>query len=173
MSCCTDTLRRTRRSGGPPGVGRRAVPTLPAELQVRELPDHPVVLLAGHRAVLVGVVAQRLVRMICPHCKMDSFLTHDQVLSLNIQGAEGRQLKVCYGAGCPKCRGTGYMGRTGVFEVMPINERIRELIDRKASAEEIKREALSEGMIPLRDYAIKKMAMGVTTYDEVFRVTTE
>lgn len=124
-------------------------------------------------SVLTGVVAQRLVRMICPHCKMDTFLTQEQVLKLDIQGAEGRDLKIHYGAGCAKCRGTGYMGRTGVFEVMPVNEHIRGLINTQASAERIKREAMSEGMVTLRDYAIKKMAMGLTTYDEVLRVTTE
>ena len=124
-------------------------------------------------SVLVGVVAQRLVRKICSHCKMETLLTKDQVLTLDIQGAEGRDLPVFYGAGCAKCRGTGFMGRTGVFEVMPVNTRIRELIDTGSSAEQIKREALSEGMVTLRDYAIKKMAMGLTTYDEVFRVTTD
>jgi len=124
-------------------------------------------------STLVGVVAQRLVRMICPHCKMEDFLSHDQVLALNIDGAEGKNLKVFYGAGCPKCRSTGFIGRTGVFEVMPINQRIRELIDTNAGADEIKREALAEGMVTLRDYAIKKMAMGLTTYEEVLRVTTE
>ena len=124
-------------------------------------------------SVLVGVVAQRLVRTICTNCTMDTFLARDQVLALSIAGAEGRQLKVSYGAGCPRCRGTGYEKRTGVFEVMPINTKIRQLIVDAANADKIKREALSEGMIPLRDYAIKKMAMGLTTYDEVLRVTTE
>ncbi len=124
-------------------------------------------------SVCVGVVAQRLVRTICSNCKIDTFLTRDQVLNLNIKGGEGRQLKISYGEGCPKCRGTGYAGRTGVFEVMPINSKIRQLINEAASADEIKREALSEGMVPLRDYAIKKMAMGLTTYEEVLRVTTE
>ncbi len=124
-------------------------------------------------SVCVGVVAQRLVRTICPNCSIDTFLTRDQVLNLNIKGGEGRQLKVSYGEGCPKCRGTGFAGRTGVFEVMPLNNKIRALINEEASAEEIKREALSEGMGPLRDYAIKKMAMGLTTYEEVLRVTTE
>jgi len=123
--------------------------------------------------VLTGVVAQRLVRRVCPHCSMDTLLSQEQILTLGIAGAEGRDLKISYGAGCVKCRGTGYMGRTGVFEVMPINEHIRRLINERASAERIKREALAEGMIPLRDYAIKKMAMGLTTYDEVLRVTSE
>jgi general secretion pathway protein E len=124
-------------------------------------------------SVLVGVVAQRLVRVNCEHCRMESFLSHEQVMALGIQGAEGRQLKVSAGAGCPKCRGTGFRGRTGVFEVMPVNDHIRQLIIEQASAEAIKREALSEGLLTVRDYAIKKMAMGVTTYDEVVRVTTE
>ena len=124
-------------------------------------------------SVCVGVVAQRLVRTICKNCKVDTILTREQVLKLDIKGAEGRNLKVSYGEGCPKCRGTGYTGRTGVFEVMPVNDKIRHLIVEQASAEEIKREALSEGMVTLRDYAIKKMAMGLTTYDEVLRVTTE
>jgi len=124
-------------------------------------------------SVVVGVIAQRLVRRICQNCRLETFLTHDQALALRIHGAEGRRLKVSYGAGCPKCRGTGYQGRTGVFEVMPVNRRIRELIMESASADVIKREALSEGMMTIRDYAIKKMAMGLTSYEEVLRVTTE
>jgi general secretion pathway protein E len=124
-------------------------------------------------STLVGVVAQRLVRTICRHCKMETALNQEQILSLNILGAEGRELKVCYGVGCGKCRGTGFVGRTGVFEVMPISDRIRELVLQQASSEEIKREAMAEGMVTLRDYAIKKMAMGLTTYEEVLRVTTD
>jgi len=124
-------------------------------------------------SVLVGVIAQRLVRCICEHCKVSTLLTHDQIMSLNIPGAEGRELRVGYGAGCVKCRGTGYRGRTGVFEIMPLNTHIRGLIQQEASAEAIRREALAEGMVTIREYAIKKMAMGLTTYEEVIRVTTE
>ena len=124
-------------------------------------------------SVLTGVVAQRLVRRICDNCKTATLLTHEQVLRLDIPGAEGRNLKIFYGAGCARCRGTGFRGRTGIFEVMPINTHIRELIGARASAEEIRREALAEGMITLREYAIKKMAMGLTTYEEVLRVTSE
>ncbi|MCO4769413.1 MAG: type II/IV secretion system protein [Deltaproteobacteria bacterium] len=124
-------------------------------------------------SVCVGVVAQRLVRTVCKNCKVDTLLTRDQILNLDIKGAEGRKLKISYGEGCARCRGTGYDGRTGVFEVMPINDKIRQLIVAQRSAEEIKRESLSEGMVTLRDYAIKKMAMGLTTYEEVLRVTTE
>lgn len=124
-------------------------------------------------STLTGVIAQRLIRTICEHCKLQTLLTQEQILQLDIQGAEGRELSVYYGAGCAKCRGTGYAGRTGVFEIMPINDHIRHLINERSSAEKIKREALSEGMVTIRDYAIKKMAMGQTTYEEVIRVTTD
>ncbi len=121
-------------------------------------------------SVTVGVVAQRLVRTICPECGMDTVLTSEEAESLSIPGLEGRRLKVRYGAGCALCRGTGYRGRTGLFEVMPVNQRIRELIEARSSSVEIKREALAEGMLTLQEYAIKKMAEGVTTYEEVVRV---
>ena len=124
-------------------------------------------------SVLVGVVAQRLVRKICPDCAIDSVLTQDETHALNIPGVDGRRLKVRYGAGCPLCRGTGYRGRTGIFEVMPLNQRIRELVETRTSSVDIKREALAEGMMTLWEYAIKKMARGETTFEELMRVTQE
>ncbi len=124
-------------------------------------------------STLQGVIAQRLVRRICPHCAVDEMLSEDQVLSLRIGGARGRKLKVRRGAGCIKCRGTGYQGRTGVFEVLPITPRIAKLIADKAPSVEIKKESLNDGMMTLREYAIKKMAMGETTFDEVMAMTDE
>ncbi len=124
-------------------------------------------------SVLIGVVAQRLVRTICPTCVTSTYLSPEEVFALNIPGAEGRRLRVRYGEGCPRCRGTGYLGRTGVFEVMPVNRKIQELISARAPAAEIKREAVSEGMLTLREYAIKKLAKGITTYEEVMRLTDE
>lgn len=124
-------------------------------------------------SVLVGVVAQRLIRTICPACVTSTVLTPEQIGSLAIPGAEGRKLKVRYGAGCPRCRGTGYAGRTGIFEVMPINRKMQEMIIEKRSSNDIKREAMSEGMLTLREYAIMKLAKGLTTFEEVMRVTDE
>ena len=124
-------------------------------------------------SVLVGIVAQRLVRKICPDCAIDTVLTQDEIQSLHIPGVENRRLRARYGAGCPLCRGTGYRGRTGIFEVMPVNQRIRELVETRASSVDIKREALSEGMMTLWEYAIKKMARGATTLEEVMRVAHE
>ncbi len=124
-------------------------------------------------SVLLGVVAQRLVRRVCPHCAVDSFLTEEQKLSLGIPGAEGRRLKVRQGAGCVRCRGTGYKGRTGLFEVMPVTRRIARRIHDRAPAQEIRLEALNDGMLTLREYGIKKIGRGETTYEEVVAVTDE
>ena len=123
--------------------------------------------------VLTGVVAQRLVRKICVACAADEALTAEQVDALSIRGAEGRQLRVKRGQGCVRCRGTGYRGRTGIFEVLPITPRVRTLIQARASAQDIKREALNDGMLTLREYGIKKMARGETTFEEILAVTEE
>ncbi len=123
--------------------------------------------------VLLGIIAQRLARRICPWCAADDVLTDEQVEMLRIPGAEGRRLKVKRGVGCPRCRHTGYRGRTGVFEVLRVTPRIQRLIMDKASTQDIKREALNDGMLTLREYAIKKMAKGETTFEEVIALTDE
>jgi general secretion pathway protein E len=124
-------------------------------------------------SVLVGAVAQRLVRKICPVCAADDVLQDDEVLALRIQGARGKRLKVRRGMGCVKCRYTGYRGRTGLYEIMPATPRISTLINEKASAQEIKREALNDNMLTLREYGIKKIAYGETSFDEVMAVTDD
>ncbi|MBW1735909.1 MAG: type II/IV secretion system protein, partial [Deltaproteobacteria bacterium] len=108
-------------------------------------------------STLIGVLAQRLLRKICPYC----------VEAL----AEVVTLK--RGRGCIRCRGTGYLGRIGIFEVLPVTEPIRDLIDQEASAEAIRQAACREGMVTLRENAIGKMIEGQTTYQEVIRVTWE
>jgi general secretion pathway protein E len=123
--------------------------------------------------VLVGVVAQRLVRKVCPFCAIDDVLTDDQIHSLRIQNTRGRKLKVKRGKGCIKCRYTGYLGRTGLFEVLEVTPRIQRLINERAATQEIKREALNDGMLTLREYGIKKIALGLTTPEEVLSLTDE
>jgi general secretion pathway protein E len=124
-------------------------------------------------SVLLGVIAQRLVRKICRFCGTDEFLTEEQALSLKLPGFEGRRLKVRRGTGCVRCRGTGYKGRTGVFEIMPITPRITNLINERSPAIVIKREALNDGMLTLREYAIKKLGRGETSFEEIIAVTDE
>ena len=101
------------------------------------------------------------------------FRLNEQIQSLRIQGSRGKRLKVKRGRGCVKCRYTGYLGRTGLFEVMPITPRIQRLINEQASSQEILREALNDGMLTLREYGIKKIAQGETTYEEVMSLTDE
>jgi general secretion pathway protein E len=124
-------------------------------------------------SVLLGVVAQRLVRRVCDHCAEDDWLSEEQALALRIPNAAGRKLKVKVGKGCPRCRGTGYKGRTGLFELMPVTPRISRLISEKSDSMSIKREALNDGMLSLREYGIKKLGRGETTYEEILAATDD
>jgi general secretion pathway protein E len=123
------------------------------------------------QATLVGVLSQRLLRKICPHCK-ESFAVDSAALramGLNLGGKD--ILELWRGAGCIKCRGTGYLGRTAVFEVLPFSESFRQLLTRQVSLEDLTRLAEAEGMIRLRENGVKKMLEGITTYQEVLRIT--
>ncbi len=85
---------------------------------------------------------------------------------------QGKRIKVYEGAGCPDCRGTRYLGRSGIFETVPVDDAIKPLIIEQADSQRIKREAVKNGMRTLRQSALKKLAEGVTTFEEVVRVTT-
>jgi general secretion pathway protein E len=123
--------------------------------------------------VLLGVVAQRLVRKVCTKCAEEDWLSEEQAVALRIPWSDGRKLKVHAGRGCVHCRGTGFSGRTGLFEVMPVTPRIGRLIEEQASAAEIRREALNDGMLTLREYGIKKLGRGETTYEEILACTDD
>jgi general secretion pathway protein E len=122
-------------------------------------------------ATLLGVVAQRLVRKVCPHCIEHYNPSMDECYVLGLNYEKVKQYRVSFGLGCPQCRGTGYLGRTGIFEIMEITEKIRDAVDEKATPAQIKKIAKSEGMVILKECAINKFLQGVTTYDEVLRVT--
>lgn len=123
--------------------------------------------------VLLGVIAQRLVRKVCPFCAVDDFLSEEDINALRIPNSRGKKLKIKRGSGCVKCRNTGYLGRTGLFEVMQVTPRIQRLINDRSSTQDIKREALNDGMLTLREYGIKKIAEGLTTPEEVLALTDE
>ena len=122
-------------------------------------------------STLVGAMAQRLVRKICPHCAADRHLTADEVAALRLSVPDGKRVRVKEGDGCFECRGTGYLGRGGIFEILPIDEQIQELIVRGADSPEVKREAIKRGMRTLRQSALRKLAEGSTSFEEVVRVT--
>ncbi|HEX7185901.1 MAG TPA: GspE/PulE family protein, partial [Thermoanaerobaculia bacterium] len=122
-------------------------------------------------STLIGSMAQRLLRRICPHCVAERYLTTDEVNTLRLAVPPGKKIKVKEGEGCFECRGTGYIGRTGIFEILPIDDAIKNLIVKGSDAPEIKREATKNGMRTLRQSALRKLAEGVTTFEEVVRVT--
>lgn len=122
-------------------------------------------------AVLLGVVAQRLVRRVCPHCAEHYSLSRDECLILGLNYEKVRQYQVSLGRGCPLCRGTGYLGRTGIFEIMDVDDKIREAIEARATPVQIRKIAKSNGMNTLRECAVRKLLKSETTLDEVIRVT--
>src|SRR5215203_6888802 len=116
-------------------------------------------------------ISQRLVRRICPHCVTERHLEAAEIAMLRLAVPPGKRVKVKEGVGCFECRNTGYLGRTGIFEIMPLDDGIKNLITQGADAPEIKREAVKNGMRTLRQSALRKLAEGVTTFEEVVRVT--
>ncbi|HIJ95769.1 MAG TPA: type II/IV secretion system protein [Desulfuromonadales bacterium] len=119
-------------------------------------------------ATLLGIVAQRLVRNICPHCSRARDLSQDECdyLQLPLPSYSVRE-----GAGCKQCRGTGYKGRSGLFEVLEMNDHLKTLVSRSAQLADIVAAARQEGLVTLREIAIRKMLEGITTYEEVVAMT--
>src|SRR5574341_67491 len=122
---------------------------------------------------VVGLMAQRLLRKICKHCERTYELLPEEAEAVGLSPVKHGNIPVKYGEGCANCRGTGYQGRTGIYEVREVNEKIRPLITDKADVEALKRAAMEDGMVCLRDAAVQKMLSGETTFDEVIRVTGE
>lgn len=117
------------------------------------------------------VVAQRLARKICDNCKVEQEVPADVLIGLGIPAVEVAQVTPCYGKGCKKCSNTGYKGRIALYECMPISDSLKEYILNGASAAEIKRQAIVEGMSSLRMSGIIYLKEGVTTIEEILRVT--
>jgi general secretion pathway protein E len=123
-------------------------------------------------STLVGVIAQRLVRKICSFCKVDTLIGPEELATLHIPVKdEKQQVRVYKGGGCLDCRNTGYLGRTGIFEILPVSPKMVKLIRENSDSARIVKAAREDGMMLLRECAIKKLGEGVTTYEEVLRVT--
>ncbi|MBW1899681.1 MAG: type II/IV secretion system protein, partial [Deltaproteobacteria bacterium] len=123
------------------------------------------------QATLVGVLAQRLVRKICKYCKESFHIDTKELGELGLQTGRKGHLKLYKGKGCVRCRGTGYLGRMGIFEVLPYTESIKKITTEKTDFQAVLAQARKEGMRTLREDAIKKLLEGETTYQEVLRVT--
>jgi len=122
-------------------------------------------------SALVGVLGQRLIVNICPYCKESYIADYEMLNRLGLKGIKGGQL--LRGKGCSECRYTGYLGREGLFELLIITEGIKKLIIDKAPASEIKMQAIKEGFVTMRQEGLIKAVEGITTIEEVMRVTQE
>ena len=121
-------------------------------------------------STLLGAMAQRLVRTICPHCKTPRTINASELTMLGLPAPATGLLTLSQGQGCMKCRGTGYLGRCGIFEIFPMSETIKTLTTNHAPTSEIKAAALREGMSTLLQDAWQKAMAGVTTHKEALRV---
>jgi type II secretory ATPase GspE/PulE/Tfp pilus assembly ATPase PilB-like protein len=120
-------------------------------------------------SALLGVLAQRLVRVICPDCKEESSLTPILRAEMGQLGKE--DIKVYRGKGCKACSNTGFKGRCGIYELLVVDDNIRELVLKKSTAQAIGDQARQAGMSTLREDGWDKVAKGITTVEEILRVT--
>ena len=117
---------------------------------------------------MIGVVAQRMVRRICPDCsQMIEAPVMEQTMYEQEMGE--RQTKFLYGTGCKACSYTGYRGRTGIFEIFVMGDKLRMMITNRAGSTELKEEAVKEGMVTLMKDGMRKVKAGMTTPSEVLR----
>lgn len=126
-------------------------------------------------ATILGVMAQRLVRTLCPHCKTAHALTENSPLADEWRGLVSPwnaplPAQIYTATGCDECRNTGYKGRIGLYEIMPLSNELKKLVAKDVSLDDLKRQAYSEGVLPLRIEGAKRVAEGITTLDEVLRV---
>ena len=119
---------------------------------------------------IVGIIAQRLVRRLCPACKKKKLATEEEKELLNVKNM-AEDIEIYEPCGCSECDQTGFKGRIGVYEIMEVTPKLKPVISRKASAEEIKEVALSEGMNTLRMSATKLVFEGITSVSEMVRVS--
>ena len=121
---------------------------------------------------VVGILAQRLVRKICPKCKKEIEMTPEMEKIIENYGVKSDEIKLYKGEGCPFCNGTGYKGRVAIFELMIITDNIRELISKNATTSLIREEAIKEGMQLLKEDGFVKVCQGITTIDEILRAAS-
>jgi general secretion pathway protein E len=128
---------------------------------------------------LCAAVAQRLVRVVCKECRVPHKVSRDELLTTQVP--EERIARYEHGTyfqasttGCTRCNGTGYKGRTGIYEIMLVDEAVRALIMKNVDSNTIKKEAMrTQDMLLLREDGVKKCSQGITTLEEVMRVTEE
>jgi len=124
-------------------------------------------------STLLGILAQRLVRVICPSCKTRVTPEDKLLKAMNVSAEEVREIEFFAGAGCEQCNHTGFKGRIGIFEYLPIDDDIRKEITTTSGTERLKMVAMEKGMLTLRQDGWDKVKKGITTISEVLKVTLE
>jgi len=123
-------------------------------------------------AAVNAVIAQRLVRRICEHCK-EAYEPNDEIREAIERANMGSVKELYRGTGCDKCRNTGYSGRSGIYEMVVLDDGFRDLVATRPSVTDLRRYALQRGMVGLREDGVRKMKRGVTTIEEVLRATED
>ena len=133
-------------------------------------------------STVLVIIAQRLVRKICDHCRVSQSITSAELtehLGIDepsiqrhiIPQGKNKEIRIYQGKGCSQCHFTGYQGRLGVFEVLEVTQKIKELVTQKKDADEIHRAAIEDGMTSMVDDGLEKISKGMTTLEEIIRVT--
>ncbi|MGI9473135.1 MAG: GspE/PulE family protein [Rubripirellula sp.] len=122
-------------------------------------------------ATVEAILAQRLVRRVCTKCREEAKITTSMLADLGMKPADVEGKKFFKGSGCDACNNTGYKGRIALFELMLLNDTIREMVLSNASTDELREEARKNGMVPLREFGVAVAIDGITTLDEVIRET--
>lgn len=124
-------------------------------------------------STLLGCMAQRLVKRICPHCKEAIEMPGDELYRLGFPVSQSASCTLYRGKGCRECRQTGYLGRQALFEIFPMSQQLRQLTGSGGNVDEMQQVAIREGMTTLREDGWKKALQGITTYEEVLRATSD
>jgi type II secretory ATPase GspE/PulE/Tfp pilus assembly ATPase PilB-like protein len=120
-----------------------------------------------------GVMAQRLVRTICPSCRETHSPSEEEIALLSLNPGQLKDLEFYRGKGCSACNNTGYKGRMGIYELLVMNDNIRELVLQNVSSTVLCKKAMESGMRTLKEDGMEKVKMGYTTIEEVLRVTQD
>ncbi|MGE5667266.1 MAG: GspE/PulE family protein, partial [Betaproteobacteria bacterium] len=125
-------------------------------------------------STVVGILAQRLVRTLCPQCKESYVALPELVEQMNLRRySSEREITLWHAKGCSHCANTGYIGRISILEMMPMTDALRSLVMKHASATDLRAEAIREGMVTMYEDGLRKALKGVTTFEEVLRATRE
>ena len=122
---------------------------------------------------VVLIIAQRLVRRLCQQCRVKHTLTPKALVDIGFSPEEAESVEVFKAQGCSECSDTGYRGRVGLYEVLEINNEIKELILSRANSKDIRAKALEQGMISVRRSGLLKIKEGITSVEEVLRETVK